>query len=169
MTHPLLDPFRHHVWATLRLIEHCRPLGPAELTGVTVQGTYGTVMDTLRHVLGSEAGYRFRLTGGWPEWTWAPGGSATLDQLQASAEESGTFWEGFLAGEPRPDDLLPLAGPDGGRYQVPVGLVLAQVLNHGNDHRSQVCTVLTAAGVEPPVVDCWVYGKLSGRIVPANL
>lgn len=168
MEHPLLDPLRHHVWATLTLIERCRELGPRELTMATAPGTYGTVMDTLQHVLGSEAGYRFRLTGGWPEWSWGGGAAATLDDLQASTEESGRFWEDFLAGDPQPDDVLPLMAPDGLRYEVPVGVILAQVLNHGNEHRGQICTVLTAAGVAPPVIDGWVYGVRSGRIVPAN-
>ena len=168
MKHPLLDPFRHNVWATLTLIERCRDLGRCELTVATAPGTYGTVMDTLKHVLGSEAGYRFRLTGAWPEWSWGGQVTPTLDDLRASTEESGRFWEDFLAGDREPDDVLPLSAPDGLRYQVPVGVILAQVLNHGNEHRGQICTVLSAAGVEPPVVDGWSYGVASGRIVPAT-
>lgn len=166
---PLLDPFRHHTWATLRLIEHCRDLEAAVLTQATAPGTYGTAMDTLRHVLGSEAGYRFRLTGTWPEWSWAPDGAATLDELEASVRESMEFWDGFLADGPEPDEVLSMVGRDGLRYTLPVGVLLTQVLDHGSEHRGQVCTVLTAAGVEPPVIDGWVYGKLTGRIAPATL
>ncbi|SRR6266540_1910864 len=164
----MLDPFRHHVWATLHLVERCRELDPAHLAGMTAPGTYGTVVDTLRHVLGSEAGYRFRLTGSWPAWTWSPDGSATLDDLQASAEESARFWPDYLASGPRVDHRLPLIGPDARPYTLPVGLLLAQVLHHGTDHRSQVCTVLTTAGVEPPRIDCWAFGKASGRIAPTQ-
>ena len=168
MRHPLLDPFQHHVWATVRLIEHCRGVDEAALTGVSVPGTYGSAMDTLRHVLGSEAGYRFRLTGAWPDWPWPARGSATLEELESSAHESGRFWGGYLEGDPDPDELLPLTGPDDVRYRLPVGVLLTQVLNHGTEHRSQVCTVLTAAGVRPPVIDGWVYGKQSGRTVRAT-
>jgi uncharacterized damage-inducible protein DinB len=167
LVHPLLEPFRHHVWAMLRLIEVFRELDPAVLAAPGVPGTYGSPVDTFRHVLGSEAGYRFRLTGTWPDWTWARDGSATLDELEASVHETARFWEGYLAAGPDTEALLPLMGPDEVRYRVPVSVVLSQVLCHGSDHRGQVCVVLTASGVRPPVLDGWVYGKLSGRIVRA--
>ena len=34
----------------------------------------------------------------------------------------------------------------------------AGVLDHGTDHRSQVCTALTALGVEPPKIDVFDFG-----------
>ena len=43
------------------------------------------------------------------------------------------------------------------------GLDLAQVLHHGTDHRSQVCTALTSFGIEPPEIDLWAYGEATGR------
>ena len=167
MRHPLLEAFRHHVWATLHLIDHLRGLDAALLTAPGVPGTYGSPIDTIRHVLGSEAGYRFRLTATWPEWTWTRDGPATLDELAASVHETAGFWDGYLAAGPDLDAPLPLMGPDEVRYQVPAGVVVNQVLCHATDHRSQVCAVLTAAGVRPPVLDFWVYGKLSGRIIRA--
>lgn len=36
-------------------------------------------------------------------------------------------------------------------------------LHHGTDHRSQICTVLTTLGVEPPEIDVWDYGMEKGR------
>ncbi len=40
---------------------------------------------------------------------------------------------------------------DGGyETHAPLGIRLAQALYHGTDHRSQVCTALTALGIEPP-------------------
>jgi uncharacterized damage-inducible protein DinB len=38
-------------------------------------------------------------------------------------------------------------------------------LHHGTDHRSQICTALTALGVEPPGIDAWAYGLQAGRVV----
>jgi hypothetical protein len=35
----LNDAFAHHVWATVRLIDACRPLTPAQLA-TSVPGTY---------------------------------------------------------------------------------------------------------------------------------
>jgi hypothetical protein len=51
----LEDAFGHHVWATLRMID-ARQLGPEQLeTAVPV--TYGSILDTVRHLLGSDSGY----------------------------------------------------------------------------------------------------------------
>jgi len=35
---------------------------------------------------------------------------------------------------------------------------LAGTLNHGCDHRSQICTALTTLGVQPPKIDVMDYG-----------
>jgi uncharacterized damage-inducible protein DinB len=45
-----------------------------------------------------------------------------------------------------------------------MGIRLAQVLHHGTDHRSQVCTALTTLGIEPPAIDVWDYGDSVGRV-----
>jgi uncharacterized damage-inducible protein DinB len=45
----------------------------------------------------------------------------------------------------------------------PIGIRLAQVLHHGSDHRSQICTALTSLGVTPPEIDLWAYARETGR------
>ena len=45
-----------------------------------------------------------------------------------------------------------------------MGLRLAQVIQHGTDHRSQVCTALTNLGVTPPEIDVWSFGEATGRM-----
>jgi hypothetical protein len=42
---------------------------------------------------------------------------------------------------------------------------LAQALHHGTDHRSQVCTAITALGVEPPPIDVLDFGIRARRVV----
>jgi uncharacterized damage-inducible protein DinB len=49
---------------------------------------------------------------------------------------------------------------------MPVSLYLLQAVNHGTEHRSQVATVLTQLGVEPPGMDGWAYFFDSGHLVP---
>jgi uncharacterized damage-inducible protein DinB len=46
-----------------------------------------------------------------------------------------------------------------------MGIRLAQALHHGTDHRSQICTALTALGVEPPDIDLWAFGEQHGRVI----
>ena len=42
----LRDPFGHHVWATLALIDACAPL-TSEQFATTVPGTYGSIINTI--------------------------------------------------------------------------------------------------------------------------
>ena len=46
---------------------------------------------------------------------------------------------------------------------LPVGVRIAQSVQHGTDHRSQVCTALTSFGIEPPDIDVWAYARASRR------
>ena len=45
-----------------------------------------------------------------------------------------------------------------------LGIRIAQVLHHGTDHRSQICTALTTIGVTPPEIDVWDYAWKDQRI-----
>jgi len=57
------DAFGHHVWATLTLMDACATLAPEQLT-TSVSGTYGPINDTMRHLVGADASYLFRLSEG---------------------------------------------------------------------------------------------------------
>ena len=57
----LLEMFRHKTWATLRLIEYCGGLSDEHLDS-TIPGTYGTIRETLRHIVDAEEGYLSILT-----------------------------------------------------------------------------------------------------------
>jgi len=54
---------------------------------------------------------------------------------------------------------------DGSELDAVMGVRFAQALHHGTDHRSQICTAMTSLGVEPPGIDVWEYGFVTGRVV----
>ena len=60
MTTLIDDAFAHHVWATNRLIDACSEL-TAEQLETSLPGTYGSILDTMRHLVGSDAWYLHRL------------------------------------------------------------------------------------------------------------
>ena len=63
MSRPILsDAFAHHAWATLRLIDACADLPPDRLD-TAVPGTYGSIIDTLRHLVGADSWYLYRCSG----------------------------------------------------------------------------------------------------------
>jgi hypothetical protein len=57
-----------------------------------------------------------------------------------------------------------LAGPV---YEVEAGVIHAQIANHGNVHREQVCAILTSLGIEPPDISGWAFGVATGRMADA--
>lgn len=160
-TSPLSDAFGHHVWATLQLLDTCDGLS-AEQLDATVPGTYGTILDTLRHLVGADASYLHVTSGGAVEAIDEEG--IDLEGLRAAMERHAAAWPSVVGGDVDPTQMFVRHRPDGSETHAPLGIRLAQVLHHGTDHRSQVCTALTTLGIEPPAIDVWDYGFADGRV-----
>jgi uncharacterized damage-inducible protein DinB len=155
--------FAHHVWATSRVIDVCLGRSVEELE-TTVLGTRGPMLETLRHVVFSDAEELFFLTGNV---------AYDIDEEQVSLaearvimESNGSGWAEYISRPLDPDAMvLEVDRTDGYQRWAPVGFRLAQALHHGTDHRSQVCTALTTLGREPPEIDVYTFGLGTGRIV----
>jgi uncharacterized damage-inducible protein DinB len=158
----LRDAFAHHVWASLRLLNACIPLTTEQLQ-TSVPGTYGSILDTARHLVGSDAWYLFRITG--DEAFITDEDSMDLSQLRAEMEGHDVLWAEILDRDLDPDAVLVGRNDDGTETRAATGARIAQVLHHGTDHRSQICTALTTMGIEPPLIDVWAYGEDTGRVV----
>ena len=158
---PLRDAFAHHVWATLRLIDACLPLSEEQLA-TAVPGTYGSILDTVRHLVGGDSGYLFVVGGGRTQPIEEEG--MGLAELRAVVEANGAGWSTVLEGELDPEAILVRHRDDGSEFHAPRGVRLAQVLHHGTDHRSQICTALTTLGIEPPEIDVWDFAWEQGRV-----
>jgi len=162
MSRPLLsDAFGHHVWATIRVFDACQALEPAQLD-TTVPGTYGSIIDTLRHLVGADCGYLVALTEGrTPE---IDEEHMDLPALRAQMEANGPEWAAIVAQDIDPDGDVVRHRDDGTVSHAPTGIRLAQALHHGTDHRSQICTALTSLGVTPPEIDVWDFADQDGRL-----
>lgn len=152
----LPDFFRHNLWANLRLLDACAQLSDAQLDA-TAQGLYGSVRQTLMHMLSSEEGYAQAVTGSattplLKDISQFPG----FDELRRRAELSGDALV-TLAERAEQADVDRILHLDGGTYDAPVIIVLIQAINHGVDHRSQIATLLTQQGITPPDLDGWSY------------
>lgn len=155
--------FRHNAMANRMLLESCRRLGAEQLRATAV-GTYGSVGSTLVHIANSQIGYAERILGGGQ-----PG--ALPDDPFPGFD---TLSERFADGDARLQEAAARAGedrelrwtdPEGRNLRMPVALFLLQAVNHGTEHRSQVATILTRLGVEPPDMDGWTYFFASGQLV----
>lgn len=154
----LVALYKHNLWANLRLLDFCEGLDDDALDG-GVDGTYGNVRDTLVHILGSEENYVGALTGDRPERSlydlFQEQGFPGFAELRRRAQRSG-------------EALIELAGDDpyarelqgnfrGQPYKMSASIPMMQAIHHAHDHRSQVATVLTQQGIEPPDLSAWTF------------
>ena len=157
----LSDAFRHHIWATEQVLDACASLTPEQLE-VPVPGTYGSIIETLRHIVQADSFYLTIFTDGRVELI-EKEAKLGVDELRSRFSTFGAEYETLLASDPDPDADLIERGGDGSEFHSKMGLRLAQVVHHGSDHRSQICTALTGLGVTPPDIDLWAYGDATGR------
>jgi uncharacterized damage-inducible protein DinB len=160
----LVEFFRHNTMMNRRLMEACRQLPPEQL-GAMATGTYGSIGGTLVHIANSQVGYAARVLDTerperLPEDPF-PGFEALAERFaqgDAQLEEA--------AMQASQDRKVQVTGDDPpGTWWMPVSLFLLQAVNHGTEHRSQVATILTQLGVEPPEMDGWTYFFESGHMV----
>ncbi|MDQ4035848.1 MAG: hypothetical protein M3153_07950 [Chloroflexota bacterium] len=160
MTASLLDDaMAHHVWATEQLIDACKALTPQQLA-TPAPGTYGSIIDTFRHLVSTDCWY-LTFFGDQPRRI-DERSEAGLDELRSAITGNGKDWVELL-GIGLDGEADNVEHGDGWTFHAPIGLRLAQVVQHGTDHRSQVCTALSSFDVEPPGIDLWAYGEATGR------
>src|SRR5262249_19333334 len=125
--------------------------------GATIPGAFGTIRDTLQHLVAAEEGYFWGLTG---ERLPAPlpDVQVPLGELADRIRRLGPRWELLALDSEIPSRELTL--PDGWRT---IGAVpMAQAIHHADDHRSHVLSILGARGLEVPDLDVWSYGDAAG-------
>lgn len=162
----LLRAVRHNAWANAALIAFCAGRPAAELAW-TAPGTFGTIHATLQHLVGAEQNYLFRLTGKRPPIEEERGRAALgddrlvpLDELAERARSTAERMERVLADGLDPDRVVPTRVGT-----ATAGIIAAQLIHHGSDHRAHVGTILGAHGVEAPDLDVWAYGRSIGEEV----
>ena len=155
----LHDAFRHHAWANDVLLEACLKLTPEQLAAPS-PGTFGPILDTLRHLVGSDNWYLWVITDGRHEEFEEE--TAGIPELQAGAKRAAAAWEELLATDLDPDAMT-IRRNEEWEFHAPRGVRLAQAIHHGTDHRSQVATALTSLGIEPPGIDVWAWAEAIGR------
>jgi uncharacterized damage-inducible protein DinB len=145
------------------LIDACLELSVENLE-TSVLGTRGPMLETLRHLVLSDTFDLLVLTG--DRAFDIDDDQMTLAEARVAIERNGIGWAEYISRSLDPDEMVhEVDKSDGFQRWAPVGFRLAGVLDHGTDHRSQVCTALTSLGVEPPKIDVFAFGLDVGRIV----
>lgn len=144
--------FRHNRWANLKLLEACASLSAGQLDERAIGG-FGTIAETLSHMIKAEASYVRRVGGAQPPQPLPAEGVAGVELLREAAAWTGdellrlalAARAGDTVREEAPNDLYPLAS------------LMLQAINHATEHRAQVAAALTKLGIEPPEMDGWTY------------
>jgi uncharacterized damage-inducible protein DinB len=160
MNTPFAELFRYNKWANERTLVACRDL-PDDVLDAPASGTYGSIRETLRHMLGGQEDFVSRTHGRQHEGQLRPG----------------TKWPGFdvvyAIATQTSDELIAIAGAldedrdvalpfQGKNYTFPLSFFLVHAITHGVEHRTQIGLMLAQQGITPPDLDGWPYATAAG-------
>ena len=163
----LLEPFfRHSSWATDGLLDVCEQLMDEQLDA-TLPGSYGTIRETLVHLVACEQRYIDRLGGEPAPDRVREGEAPDLALLKRAAETSGAELA-RLASNASAAWLAEGVTEYGLRFEGEAIVLLVQILSHSTEHRTQVMSMLSALGSGPSDLDQrldgWAWGEATGRL-----
>jgi uncharacterized damage-inducible protein DinB len=161
MGHVLLDQARYNTWATTKLIDFCAGLDEETLT-TRIPGTYGPIIDTFQHIVGTEAWFLSMITSAVRDQPWSWDEPLGLDVLRERAETLGEIYERYLEGTVDPDAIVE-DHEDGMISSTAHGVILTLIIYHGSEHRAQIGTILGTLGHEVPEFHPWIHAAEVGR------
>ena len=151
MTHEdlttLLD---YHYWARDRALDAVERLTAEEFRR-DLGNSFGSIRDTLVHLVFAEWFWCSRWEGATPEGQLTPDDFATVQDVRARWSEEERRVRAFVDrlgadGVDRVIDYEHRGRPTGSVFSH----MLQQIVNHGSYHRGQVTTMLRQLGAEPP-------------------
>lgn len=146
--------YRHHRWANLALIDALAAL-PAEVLTLSSPGTYGTIHETLAHLVEAEERYLAALNGAGTIVARPPAEPLALPVLREAALRQADALV-VLAGQVGEETTV--RGTFNGRpFDAPAFVPLFQAYNHGAEHRTNITTILAAHAHAAPPLDLWTY------------
>jgi uncharacterized damage-inducible protein DinB len=154
-------------WANRKLFDVIARLTTEQFTE-PVAGSYGSIRNTMVHVLSAEAGWLDRCGGAKRGPRLNPTDSPTVESVIEAWSTVEAQVREFL-GSLKDEDLVRNAEYSTDRTEkisMPVGELLQHAANHGIHHRGQVALLLRLLGQEPGYFDMLIY-YADKRGVPA--
>ena len=153
--------FAHNVWANLKLLDFCQRLSDEQLE-TTAIGGFGSIRNTLRHIVGAEVSYVERVNDKLPPQPLSHDQFPGFEALKDAAR-----WAG--------DELLQLAlsarqdtsvrqRPPRQLFQYRLASLIVQAISHSTEHRTQISAIITQLGMEPPDMSGWCYMEEIGEL-----
>ena len=156
------DMFDQNNWANVHLVRFCSGLDDEQLDSGS-EGNYGTVRETLLHIARAQDRYVARITqGNIDGLALESEGFPGFDVLEKSLSESGARLR-ELSASINTDEVREIE-TQMGPYRLQLGVILVQAINHATEHRTQIKTVLSSLGLEPPELDSWTWSPEVGKL-----
>jgi len=150
--------YDHSYWATKRLIVVVSQLTPEQFTQ-SIAGSYGSVRNTLVHVLSAEWGWLDRCGGPERGERLNPQDYPTVESLVQAWTRVEEYVRGFLSGL-KDEDLardIEFAIGGGPQHSIPLGDLMHHAAVHAVHHRGQVALLLRTLGYVPGNFDWLLY------------
>ena len=154
-------------WANKKLFQVASQLTPEQFTQ-TVAGSYGSIRNTLVHVLSAEWGWLDRCGGPKRGAALKPDDYPTMESLVETWCTVEANMREFLSGL-KDEDLartVEFTNPRGEKRSMVFGALMQHAANHGVHHRGQVALLLRTLGHVPGNFDLLFYDA-EKRGVPA--
>jgi uncharacterized damage-inducible protein DinB len=159
--------YDYHYWANRQLIGVVSQLTPEQFTQ-SIAGSYGSVRNTLVHVLSAEWGWLDRCGGPERGERLNPQDYPTVESLVQSWTRVEEYVRSFLSGL-KDEDLtrdIQYAMGGGPKHSIPLGDLMQHAAVHAVHHRGQIALLLRTLGYGPGNFDLLLYvGEKRG--VPA--
>ena len=153
-TSVLTTLFAHNTWANLKLLDFCEHLSDQQLDATAI-GCFGSIRDTLRHIVGAEVSYVRRVNGKLPPQPISrdvfPGFVVVKDVARWTNDELLQ-----LALSARKDTMVTESEQDMA-CEYTLASLMMQAINHATEHRAQIAAIITQLGMEPPDMSGWQY------------
>lgn len=155
-------PVAYDNWATETLADFCAGLTPEQLAHTTA-GTYGSVHDTIVHLVGAKERYVAGFSHQPASADAVREGQTTdLRHVAERARALGRWLEGYAAGALDLDRMIERRAVTGEIQHVRLAILIAQFLHHGNEHRAQLGSIFGAHGIEAPHYSAFAWDKAAG-------
>lgn len=152
--------FAHNTWANLKLLDFCAHLSDVQLDATAI-GCYGSIRDTLVHIVGAEMSYVQRVNGKFPAQVTSREQFAEFAVLKDVAR-----WAGNellqLALSARKDTIV-REREAGQICEYTLASLMVQEVTHATEHRTQIAAIITQLGMEPPDMSGWKYMEEIGE------
>jgi uncharacterized damage-inducible protein DinB len=146
----------YHRWSTLRMLESCATLTPADLER-ELGGSFPNLRHTLAHMLMAETAWSKRVRG---EAYARPSPGELPDDLQSAWLEVLSAWED-IARTRDPREVIEYRTFDGTPNRNTIQEIAQHVVNHGSYHRGQVTMMLRLLGQTPQGTDWIVFTRVA--------